>query len=108
MVSLSAQSRSAADADGARRRHEEVAPGVVSPADDARPAVRLLWRGDRDDRREAGRTAPHADAVASRARRWVYERHAVGGIAGGLADDDGRSGGRRPWIGADDESSAHP
>ena len=67
------------DHDRARRRPGGGEARRVPAADRARDAVPLLRRGDRDDRHEAGRADPDADALDRRALDGgVHHRHAVG------------------------------
>ena len=79
------QSRSDAHDDRARQRHRRRQDRGNDSPHAAGRTLHLLRRGDRDDRRQAGRALAYPNAM-DRDLRGLHERQAVGGGAGRFSD----------------------
>ena len=95
VVSLFAQSRSDADAHRAWRRCASRQGRRHAVADASRASLRVLRRGDRHDRQQAGRASANADAMERRSGSRVHEGQTLGSGAAGFAHGKRRVGGRR-------------
>src|SRR5262249_24917008 len=75
-------------------------------ADAARTAIRVLWRGDWNVRRQAGPATENSDAVERGPRGGIHHRNTVGTPSAGYSGDQRRRRGRGPKLAAESLSPA--